>query len=78
MIGVIMQHAYWAVKCANCNIELLLKDLGPSHSGFMPVLEVSEYANPFEVPCEACGQTYSYTRMQVIALLQEPIVRKVS
>ena len=73
-----MQHAYWAVTCANCNVDLLLGDLGPHHSELMPTMEGSSFADPFEVPCEACGQIHTYTRMQVILLLQEPQVRKVS
>jgi hypothetical protein len=74
----IVVHAYWAVKCANCNVDLLLADLGPHQSEFMPLMEESSYADPFEVLCEACGQTHAYTRMKVILLLQEPQVRKVS
>jgi hypothetical protein len=75
-----MVHLYWAVKCANCDIDLLLEDLGPYDwdSGLLPVLEEPKFAEPFEIPCETCGQTRTYTRIQLILLRQESIVRKVS
>ena len=73
-----MEHAYWAVRCVNCDLNLLLKDLGPNHPDWMPVLEAKEFAVPFEVRCEDCGQTHTYSRMQVMPVRQEPPARKAS
>jgi hypothetical protein len=73
-----MEHLYWSVKCANCNLDLLLKDLGPYPGlGMMPILEDLEFTDYFAAPCETCGETHKYPRNQLMLVRKLPIARGV-
>jgi hypothetical protein len=59
-----MKHLYWAVRCPDCNMPILVTDAGIYDPNQMPVLGAAS-PKTFPAPCGACQQTHTYKREEL-------------
>jgi hypothetical protein len=66
-----MKHAYWAVRCPDCNMPILVTQAGIYDPDRMPVLGDAA-PRAFPAPCGACRQTHTYRREELgLVILSE-------
>jgi len=66
-----MKHLYWAVRCPECTMPILVTDAGIYDPNQMPILGDAT-PKTFPAPCGACQHTHTYRREELGLFIFDP------